>query len=386
MNQILPTQTNEIEIQPNHNSITLNWLHFVLIFFTLLFGGLWFNTFIKKPITNSELKELIQKEAFFNLPGEEDQRISEMKGLVSSLKDPYSEYLPASSVAEFKSELNKKYEGIGVIFDFKESPKIKVISVIKNSPADSAGVKAGDLLVKVNDEDVTALASSEIINKIRGKENTTVKIDLIQDNQNISKVITRKKIEADLIQYSKEGDTGIIKIISFGEDLDDKMSKVVKEIKKDPEIKKIVLDLRGNAGGLLDESTEIVSYFLPEKTLIVQEKDKIKLSKILSKNKGDLSLEKYPLLLFVDEGSASASEIVAGALKDNRKIKLIGQKTYGKGLVQKIFTTNNGDGVKLTIAEWLTPNGTQINKKGLEVDVKIDFKTQNIIEEAKKQW
>jgi carboxyl-terminal processing protease len=320
----------------------------------------------------SEKNKILQtiKDSYYgDYPTDSKIAQAELKGLVGSLDDPYSEYLPKDDNQKFQDDLNRKYEGVGISFK-QDGDKIIAQKVLPNSPALQIGVKDLDLLKKVDEISITGLTLSEVAQKVRGPKDTKVKLEFEREGQPISFEITRQSLAAELISLETKNDVAIITISSFGEGLDNLMKNITSEILKNKNIKKIVVDLRSNTGGLLGESIEVISYFLDSDQIVLQEKSKANVEYDRSSKK-DPNLKDYPVAILVDKYSASASEIMAGAIRDQRGAKLIGQKTYGKGVVQKLFEVSDGNILKLTVAEWLTPKGNGINKVGLEPDIKV---------------
>jgi carboxyl-terminal processing protease len=304
---------------------------------------------------------------------------AELKGIVSSLQDPYSTYFSNTDYDNFQNSLDEKYEGIGIGFNQKKEGFI-VTKVLTNSPAEKAGLKVDDIIEKVNDEDIKNIDFDKIGDKIRGKSGTSVKITVIRSGSASDFNVIRAAIANELVTLTTKEDVGTITITSFGNDVSTKFREIVQKVIDNKNIKYLILDLRSNTGGLLNETVEIASYFQKPDQVVVIEQSKTDQNKLVTKQK-NISLESYPTVILTDKFTASASEILAGSLRDNRNIKLIGQKTFGKGVVQSLFKLRNGDTLKLTIAKWLTPNGTEINKEGLSPDVKI-FDTDDIVQKA----
>lgn len=330
--------------------------------------------------TKLEIENIIKKDGIVDFPSQEKLDKGQLKGLVGSLEDPFSEYFIASEFDNFSDSLNQRYQGIGVRFEEKEN-QILVSRVFDNSPAKESGVQNGDVLLKVEDQEITGKNISEVISKIRGEEGTQVKLVFIRNKVELEKTITRKKIQSDLIYLDFKDKTAVIEITSFGENLDSKMQKITKEIKnKGGDINSIIVDLRGNTGGILDQSVEVMSYFMEANSTALIEKDKDSEVILRTKFKQD-NLMGYKTMVLMDGNTASASEILAGSLRDNSGSKLVGTKSYGKGVVQRLYTLRNGDQLKLTIAEWLTPKATKINKVGLEPDFKVE-NGENILDRA----
>jgi len=316
--------------------------------------------------TKQEVLQTIKDNAIVDLPSSDKIYEYETKGLVNSLEDPYSEFLSASDAKNFQDSLNERYEGIGVRFEFDRG-QVVVTGVIKDGPAYKSGVTVGDVIYKVEDTLVSDLPDSEIGNRVRGDKGTSVKLVFLRDGKEIPLTIQRDAIETPLVELELKGNVAVIRISSFGENLDVKMADIAKQIQAKGSVSRIVIDLRGNTGGILSETIDIASYFVPEKTLLLYEKTRSGREDVYSIAKAP-SLQQYPLSILVDGSSASASEILAGALRVKRNAELVGQPTFGKGVVQQIFSLKSGDQLKLTIAKWFLPDDSEIDKKGLQPD------------------
>jgi carboxyl-terminal processing protease len=327
--------------------------------------------------SETELVNLIRTQYLRDTPDASKLVEAKNRGIVASLSDPYSEYISKAEEKEFTSNLNQQYKGIGIRLE-KADTLYVVTEVLKNSPAQAKGVLQGDIIFKINEDLVTAQTSiTQIVQKIRGEQGTNVKVEFIRGGKPIDLEITRADIKADLITLETKGKFAIITISSFGEGLDKRMQEISSQILSNPAIEKVILDVRSNTGGLLNESVDLLSYFVQPNTTLVQEKSKNKnllgqfeINKLASKSVSN-SLVKYPLFILTDKFSASASEILAGSLRDIRQSKIYGEKSFGKGVVQQLFPLQNGDYTKLTIAEWLTPNGQNIDKVGINPDVEV---------------
>ena len=333
---------------------------------TPLFQGLSNDYIDTISETKKEIISEIRKNYVGEKPTNEDFAQSEYSGLVNSLKDPYSQYLAPKDLVEFENNLNQKYFGVGIRFDDAEG-RLVVQEVFENSPASTKDIKAGDILFKVDNEPVLGKKLQEIVPKIRGPLNSNVKLEFVRgEGEIVVASLVRQEIQNKLIKLEVKNDTAIIKISSFGDQLDQKMDLVALEILKNPSIKKIVVDLRGNGGGLLGGAVDLTSYFVAPKSLMLIEKSNFAEKKYYTDPKRD-SLAKYPLVLVADLGSASASEIMIAGIMDNRpEVPLYGQNTFGKGVVQRLSQLPNGGVLKLTIAEWLTSKNKPINKVGIE--------------------
>ncbi|MBC7471758.1 MAG: S41 family peptidase [candidate division SR1 bacterium] len=329
----------------------------------------------KAEILNIISKNYIDKD----ITNQEDVETAELKGIVSSLQDPYSTYFSDTEYNNFQNSLDEKYEGIGIGFNQKKEGYI-VTKVLSNSPAEKLGLKVDDIIEKVDNEEIKNLDFDKIGDKIRGKSGTSVKLTISRTGETIDFNVTRAPIANELVTLTTKNDIGIITITSFGNDVSSKFKEIVQKVIDNKNIKSIILDLRSNTGGLLNETVEIASYLQKPDQTVVIEQNKLEQTKLFTKQK-NISLESYPIVILTDRYTASASEILAGSLRDNRSIKLIGQKTFGKGVVQSLFKLKNGDTLKLTIAKWLTPNGAEINKEGLAPDIKA-YEGDDIIQKA----
>lgn len=293
-----------------------------------------------------------------------------LEGMVASLKDPYSVFLKPEISKEFSDELSGEFEGIGAEIGIKKD-RLTVISPLPGTPAEKSGLKAGDKIYAIDGADTAGMFLDEAVNKIRGKKGTEVTLTVMRDSSKGSKEIkiTRDAIKYDSVRWEmKDNDMAYIKVLHYNTDTEEKFSQAVNEVlKKNPE--GIILDLRGNPGGFLDAAVKMASVWV-EDGIIVTEKysdtDKKEHDAVGKARLGDIKT-----VVLINGGSASGSEIVAGALKDHGKAVLIGEKTFGKGSVQSLENFEDGSSLKLTVAKWLTPNGTCINEKGVEPDIEI---------------
>lgn len=321
-----------------------------------------------------------------NIKTEEDAHLA-INTMLASLDDPYSRFLNAQEYAEQTTSIDSKIVGIGINIS-SVSGKIVIISTVENTPAQKAGVKAGDILSKVDDKDVHGKNISEIAQLIRGEEGTIVKIEIIRNGKKIVKTLTRAQIEIKSVKHKiLPENIGYIQITSFlGTNVAEDFLSSLNSIK---DTKGLILDLRGNTGGLLPNAVFITDLFLKEGNIVsIVDRNGIK-SDINAQDK--VSLTQKPMIILIDGATASASEIVSGALKDYKMAVLVGEKTYGKGMVQKIYPMPNKTGMNLTIAKYLTPNGADINKKGILPDYVVKYTEEDYyakkdpqLDEAKK--
>lgn len=316
---------------------------------------------------------LLQKEYIGTLDKEKAVE-GATKGLVESLDDPYSSYLPADERKRLDEELSGQFDGIGAILSEKDR-RTEIVELIPGSPAEKAGLKANDLILAVDDQPTEGLVLDEVVSKIRGPKDTTVTL-LVErsgtDDPIVFK-ITRAKIQVKSVKSEMKGQVGYIDVSQFGDDTVEGVTEAVKSL-KDKKAKAIILDLRNNPGGYLNSVPPIAGLFLPPSVIV---KEKYKSGKTDSLRSTSVPiLPDTPLFILVNDSSASASEILAGALQDYDRATLIGEKTYGKGSVQDIIPLYGSAALRLTIAEWLTPKDRAINKMGIEPDVVIEDKIE----------
>jgi carboxyl-terminal processing protease len=341
-------------------SLLLGWL-------ALSQGGL--SDQAKYELTKREILGLIEENSVWEAPSLEKQRQGELKGLVSSLEDPYSSYLTDEDEAEFQNSLNQRYEGIGVRFDDTEEGFI-IDKVFADSPAERSGLLEGDILTKVEGKDITDLPLAEVAEQIRGPKDTEVRLTFLRDDSELSEfTIIRGPIEGDLTYLTIQDEVAIIEITTFGGSTTTELDSIASQILNNSEVEHVILDLRGNSGGLLDQSINVLSYFLDPNTIVVRQKTADQ-ETVLRTTAVTNSLQTYDLSVLIDNRSASASEIVAGALRDQREVTVYGQISFGKGTVQRLYDLNEGK-LRLTIAKWLTPNGDVIDQNGIAPDIEV---------------
>ena len=298
----------------------------------------------------------------------------QIKGMVEALEDPYSVYMTQDEFTSFAQQTAGVYGGIGVIVTPGEDDLITIVSPIEDTPGERAGLKTGDKIIKVDGVEFYAKNMDEAVKVMKGKPNTNVTLTIMRKdkddkNQVIDIDITREEIRLVTVKSDVvDGDIGYIKITSFDEITYEDFKTHLTSLEKQ-NVKGLVLDLRNNPGGLLNICAEIADELLGEGDIVYTqtksgEKDYIK------SGKGQTSL---PLVMLVNEGSASASEILAGAIKDHKRGELIGTTTFGKGVVQRIKDLSDGSGIKLTVSEYFTPNGINIHGIGIEPDIVLEL-------------
>lgn len=306
-----------------------------------------------------------------------------IRGAADSLGDPYSVFLPPADAKKFSEDIAGSFGGIGAEIGMKNG-QILIVAPLKGNPAEKVGLKAGDTILKIDDEFTAGMSVDEAVKLIRGKEGTTVRFLIMRDGWDDAKEfsIVRATIVVPTLDWEmKPGRIAYIKLHNFNANAPQLFSQAVVEALF-RQAQGFVIDLRNNPGGYLEVSTNIAGWFLKRGAVVVQERFQSgETNELLAS--GNAALEKVPVVILVNEGSASASEILAGALRDHRDIKLVGEKTFGKGSVQEVLELKDGSSLKVSIAEWLTPNGIQINKKGLEPDVTVKAATEDEEKEGK---
>ncbi len=300
---------------------------------------------------------------------------SAVEGYVSGLGDDYTEYIPADEMNEFTEDITGSFVGVGIyMIADEETQKVVVYYPIPDSPAEKAGVKAGDIIVSVDGIEYPFEEFNTIAEKIRGEAGTKVKLVVERDGKQLNFEITREKVNTNPITTEVlENNIGYLTLPSFDSGTAEKFKEKVEEL-KNKGIKSLIIDLRNNGGGIVDESTEIADYILEKGKTIMTTVDN-KDNKEETKSKNDPIFD-MPIVILTNENTASASEILTGALKDNGKAKVIGTNTYGKGVIQTVFTLTDGSGLKLTTAEYYTPNGTAINGVGIKPDIEVKLPSE----------
>lgn len=299
----------------------------------------------------------------------EKQAEGAITGMVASLGDPYTTYLTADQSKELSDDLKGSLSGVGIEVGLKND-KLTVIAPIDGAPAALAGIRAGDIIVGVNNEETSSMSLDTAVSKIRGQKGTDVTLKIIRGSSSPKDYkITRDEITVPSVKTEvKEDGIGYIKISRFGDDTVEAVQNAASELKTKG-VKAVVVDLRDNPGGYLDGAVDISSQFMSSGVVVEQRSSKEKNSVYHAKPGGELT--EIPVVVLVNNGSASASEIMAGALHDNNRATLVGEKTFGKGSVQQLFQLSGGANVKITIAHWFTPKGVNISKEGIHPDIEV---------------
>lgn len=308
-----------------------------------------------------------------------------IKGYVAGLGDEYTEYLTEDEYEELMVDVNGNYVGIGIYMAQDKYENIVVLLPIEGSPAEEAGLKTGDIISKVNGEECTGMELSIVANKVKGEEGTTVDLEILREEEVITKTIERRTVEINPIKAEVlENNIGYIQIQSFDEECSKKFETKLNEL-LNKNIKSLIIDVRDNGGGIVTEAISISELFVQKDETIMIELDKAGKEEITKSKKDPIVSSDLNIVILTNENSASASEIFVGALKDNGIAKVVGTKTYGKGVMQEITPLQSGGALKLTIEEFKTPNGNAINEKGIDPDVEVEDKEETEADEQVKK-
>jgi len=320
------------------------------------------------------------KELYIGKSDSKEMFYGAISGMVASLGDPYTVFLRPQDNEDLASDLSGKFDGIGAELT-DENGQIVVISPLSGSPAEQAGIKPKDVILEIDGQVTDKMAIDTAVKKIRGKAGTEVKLKIRHVNQQdaIEIKVVRASIKVDSVSYKLETISGkkiaVLKVSQFGDDTMALANKYVGEMKS-AGAEGIIIDLRNNPGGYLDTSVSFSNLFLKKGAVVLKEVDKNgQITEYKANN--ETSVPNLPIVILVNNGSASAAEIVAGAMKDNHRAEIIGEKTFGKGSVQQLEPLTGGAALKVTIAKWLTPAGSEINQVGLSPDVTIGLTEQD---------
>tara|TARA_B100001059_G_scaffold159051_1_gene158635 strand:+ start:73 stop:1209 length:1137 start_codon:yes stop_codon:yes gene_type:complete len=336
------------------------------------------NDIYKKIDLFGEVLEKINKE-YVDEINQSESMDSAINGLLQSL-DPYSSYMPPEIFDEMQTETSGKFGGLGIEVGM-EAGVVKVISPIDDTPASRAGIKAGDYIVKIDDTQVQGKSLSEAVDLMRGPVGSKIELTIRRRGEKKAikfditrEIIVIKSVKADLL----ENNIGYIRLTSFNENSGEQIEKEIKKLEKNKNLEGYILDLRNNPGGLLSQAIRISDFFLDSGEIVSTKSRKSSENRKWFAKKGDLTNGKNVIVL-INYGSASASEIVAGALKDHKRAILLGENSYGKGSVQSIIPLKNNGAIRLTVAKYYLPSGKSISEVGVSPDIEIsevsdDFK------------
>lgn len=366
----------------------------IIMIIAILFGFLIGNvvSFTKKETTNSsvpsELKEFVDTyndivNNYYDKVNKEELIDAGIKGMINYLDDPYATYFDGTSSTNFNQTLEGNYEGVGIEVTL-DNNKVKITKVFADTPAKKAGIKVGDYITKVNGESVEGKSLSDVVSLIKNAKNKEVEITITRDSQEKTMKVTRTTVDMPYTSskvYEENGKKiGYLKIEMFSNNITKQVKKELESLKK-KNIDKLVIDVRDNPGGYLTQVTEILSLFMTKKDVIYQLQTKNNKEKVYSTS--SKATYSYPVVVLINENSASASEILASAFKETYNAEIVGVNSYGKGTVQKTGDLNNGDTIKYTVQKWLTPKGNWINEKGVTPtkEVKLELKENETLTE-----
>ncbi|HPN96326.1 MAG TPA: S41 family peptidase [Candidatus Moranbacteria bacterium] len=296
-----------------------------------------------------------------------------INGMLKATGDPYSNFFNPSDTKSFSQEIEGSFDGIGAELGVKDDV-LTIVAPLEGSPAQKAGLRSGDKILKINNTISADMTADDAVDLIRGKKGTEVRLTILHlgDQETKEVAIIRDKIEIKSVSLeNREDKIAYLKISKFGDNTAREFNEAANKIVSEG-AKGIIIDMRNNPGGLLDKCVEIANKLIPKGKVIVTEEDSAGNKESLHTNGGD-KLSSIPTVVLINEGSASASEILAGALRDNQGITLIGKKSFGKGSVQELSDLPGGASVKITVAKWMTPGGDYIMEKGISPDVEVDL-------------
>ena len=349
---------------------------------------LFLNLSFTNSYSNNELYEKIDlfgevlekiKEDFVDDVNESEMMDSAINGVLQSL-DPYSAYMSPELFKEMQTDTRGEFGGLGIEIGM-ESGLVKVIAPIDDTPAAKAGIKAGDYIVKICNDQVQGKSLMEAVKLMRGPIGTSVELTIRRKNvkKSLKFVITRKIIEIKSVNseiLGKNKNLGYIRLKSFNENSDKQFLNIVKKFEKDSRIEGYILDLRNNPGGLLTQAINITDFFLNDGEIVSTKGRKVSETRRFFAKKGD-AIKGKPIIVLINNGSASASEIFAGALKDHKRAIILGENSYGKGSVQSIIPLRNGGGIRLTISKYYLPSGDSISEVGVTPDIVVEETEDN---------
>ncbi len=348
---------------------------FPIIFFVQLVNSNE-NDVYKKIDLFGEVLEKINKE-YVDEINQSESMDSAINGLLQSL-DPYSAYMSPEVFNEMQTETSGEFGGLGIEVSM-ESGVVKVISPIDDTPASKAGIKAGDYIVKIDDVQVQGKSLSEAVDLMRGPVGSSIDLTVRRIGEKkaltfniVREIIQIKSVKADLL----EKNIGYIRLTSFNENSGKQIKKEIEKFEKNKDVKSYILDLRNNPGGLLSQAINISDFFLDNGEIVSTKSRKVSENRKWFAKKGDLTKGKT-LIVLINYGSASASEIVAGALKDHKRAILLGENSYGKGSVQSIIPLNNDGAIRLTVAKYYLPSGKSISEVGVSPDIEVGEETDD---------
>lgn len=327
------------------------------------------------------IRKYLDEEYLGEIKDEEKLIESAVKGYVAGLGDEYTEYLTKEEYEELMVDVNGDYVGIGIYMSQDIYGNVVILLPIEGSPAEEADLRTGDIITKVNGENCADMELSVVANKVKGEEGTTVDLEILRDEEILNKTVERRTVEINPITAEVlEGGIGYIEILSFDNECSKEFEEKLDELLQ-KNIKSLIIDVRNNGGGIVTEAIDISELFIPKgKTIMIELDKSSKEYRTVAKTDKKINSD-IEVIILSNENSASASEIFVGALKENGAAKIVGTKTFGKGVMQEIVPVSSGGALKLTIEEFRTPNGNVINKKGIEPDVVIEDNEETEVDE-----
>ncbi|MDD3170656.1 MAG: S41 family peptidase [Candidatus Paceibacterota bacterium] len=377
----------------------------ILLIGLSFFGGFFFDKFIHekeyKAAFNLDgmdltlLKEVYEKTVFnFVDPTKIDKKkltYGAVAGMVEAIGDPYTTFFDPNQAKDFQDDLSGIFEGVGIQIGVKDN-QIKVIAPLKGTPAEAAGILAGDAIIEVDGRSTAEMSIDEVVSKIKGEKGTKVTLTISRTRKGEAPETKTFEIVRDVIKVptiewkmtEKDGkQIAYLTIYHFSEYVFDDFKKAAYEILSN-NFDGIVLDLRNNPGGLLNRTVDIAGWFLEKGSVVLTEQNK-NLEKTNYKASGPASFANTPMVILINEGTASSAEILTGALKDNRNILVVGETSFGKGLVQRVVTLEDGSTLKVTTAKWYTPNGELIQDVGIKPDIEVEMTGDDYSEDKDPQ-
>lgn len=365
----------------------------ILLVISFVLGGFYFQDYVASFISSNKsissnlettglqkVYDFLKKEYLYpdKINNKSESELGAIKGMVDSLDDPYTVYFSKEEYSDFKESLEGQFQGIGAEIGLREEQLI-IVSPIEGTPASKAGLLPGDAIITINDESTFGITVEKAVTKIRGEKGTEVKLGIARKGQaGVQEFkIIRDIIDVPNIEVEEKDGIGIVSISQFQLETPAELDQAITKL-TDKGINSIILDLRNNPGGYLQAAVGVTELFTPKGSVAVIEKGKDNKVTEELKTKKIPKYENIKLVVLVNQGSASASEIVAGALRDLKQIKLVGQQTFGKGVVQSTEEFKDGSVLKYTIAEWFTPSGKAINKEGIKPDFEVKLNADDI--------
>jgi carboxyl-terminal processing protease len=362
--------------------IKINKKKFLIAALMLLLAGVLIGQGMvqAKPDTYEELKSFTQslelvKRNYVEDPNSKDLIEGAIRGMISNL-DPHSSYMPERAFKEMNMDIKGEFQGVGIQIGVKNQ-QLTVIAPIEDTPAFRAGLAAGDKILKINDEWTKDMAIEQAVDKMRGPKGTQVRLLIIREGWDKPREfkITRDVIKVQSVKSKMlDNEIGYLKIIQFQGQTGQEVEKALNGLESKG-MKKLILDMRNNPGGILDASVDVSSMFLPKDKLVVYLQGRQTSDRRDYLTSGSLMTRDYPMVVLVNTGSASASEIVAGALQDSKRAVIMGTQTFGKGSVQTVFPLEGGGGIRLTTAKYYTPSGRSIQNVGITPDIEVKLPT-----------